>query len=107
MRSAGIISGIVVQSFEAEWRPLRAAVGAQLSDQFAWVCEIYLVDGTRLDLYRHCDSQRHLHLSGDGRAFVYVPGETMLCADGYRQVPLREAIHHVLGVALQRAGTLT
>lgn len=96
MRTAGALSGIIVQSFSPRWDPLNAAVGPQRADEFAWMCQIYLVDGTRLELYRHEETRRHLHLSGDGRAFVYVPGETMLCADGYREVPLAEAVVRVL-----------
>lgn len=100
MGSAGTISGVVVQRIDPEWEPLRAAVGMARADEFAWLCQIYLVDGTRLDLYRHHDSGRHLHLSADGRAFVYVPGETLLCADGYREVPLVTAVERVLEAAM-------
>jgi len=38
-----------------------------------WMGTVRLVDGTRLQAYRHYWTRRYLHLAEDGRAFVFVP----------------------------------
>jgi hypothetical protein len=40
---------------------------------FMWMGAIQLTDGTRLQAYKHYWTRRSLHLSEDGRAFVFVP----------------------------------
>lgn len=38
-----------------------------------WMGSVQLIDGTRLQAYKHCWTRDYLHLSEDGRAFVFVP----------------------------------
>lgn len=38
-----------------------------------WMGTVQLADGTRLQLYKHYWTRGYLHLSEDGRAFVFVP----------------------------------
>ena len=38
-----------------------------------WMGTIQLVDGTRIQAYKHYWTRDYLHLSEDGRAFVFVP----------------------------------
>ena len=40
---------------------------------FMWMGTVQLVDGTRLQMYKHYWTRDYLHLSEDGRAFVFVP----------------------------------
>jgi hypothetical protein len=55
-----------------EWEPLLNLAPDHVVD-FMWMGTIRLVDGTRLQVYKHYWTRRYLHLSEDGRAFVFVP----------------------------------
>lgn len=55
-----------------EWEPL-LNFAPDYVDDFMWMGTIQLTDGTRLQAYKHCWTRRYLHLSEDGRAFVFVP----------------------------------
>lgn len=55
-----------------EWEPLLNLAPDHVVD-FMWMGTVQLVDGTRLQAYKHCWTRRYLHLSEDGRAFVFVP----------------------------------
>jgi hypothetical protein len=55
-----------------EWEPLLNLAPDHVVD-FMWMGTVQLVDGTRLQAYKHYWTRRHLHLSEDGRAFVFVP----------------------------------
>ena len=55
-----------------EWEPLLNLAPDHVVD-FMWMGTVQLVDGTRLQAYKHCWTRRSLHLSEDGRAFVFVP----------------------------------
>lgn len=55
-----------------EWEPLLNLAPDHVVD-FMWMGTIQLVDGTRLQAYKHYWTRDYLHLSEDGRAFVFVP----------------------------------
>jgi hypothetical protein len=55
-----------------EWEPLLNFAPDHVVD-FMWMGTVQLVDGTRLQAYKHHWTRRYLHLSEDGRAFVFVP----------------------------------
>jgi len=66
------ISGTMLQHDDPVWEPLVAAVGGHHAVWFMWMCEVELVDGTRVHVYKHSSTRRSLHLDEDGRAFVYL-----------------------------------
>lgn len=55
---------------DPNWEPLVRLAPEHLDD-FMWMFEAKLDDGTRLHAYKHCETRRYLHLSEDGRAFYY------------------------------------
>jgi hypothetical protein len=55
-----------------EWEPLLNLAPDHVID-FMWMGTVQLVDGTRLQAYKHYWTRRYLHLSEDRRAFVFVP----------------------------------
>lgn len=55
-----------------EWEPLLNLAPDHVID-FMWMGSVQLVDGTRLQVYKHYWTSRYLHLSEGGRAFVFVP----------------------------------
>ena len=55
-----------------EWEPLLNFAPDHVGD-FMWMETVQLTDGTRLQAYKHYWTRRYLHLSEDGRAFVFVP----------------------------------
>jgi len=55
-----------------EWEPLLNLAPDHVVD-FMWMGTVRLVDGTRLQAYKHYWTRRSLHLAEDGRAFVFVP----------------------------------
>ena len=55
-----------------EWEPLLNFAPDHVID-FMWMGTIQLTDGTRIQAYKHYWTRDYLHLSEDGRAFVYVP----------------------------------
>jgi hypothetical protein len=55
-----------------EWEPLLNLAPDHVVE-FMWMGTIQLTDGTRLQVYKHYWTRDYLHLSDDGRAFVFVP----------------------------------
>jgi hypothetical protein len=55
-----------------EWEPLLNLAPDHVVD-FMWMGTVQLVDGTRIQAYKHHWTRHYLHLSDDGRAFVFVP----------------------------------
>jgi hypothetical protein len=53
------------------WRPLLDLVGEQVVGDFMWMFEVELLDGRVLHAYKHIDTRRYIHLSEQGRAFVF------------------------------------
>jgi hypothetical protein len=52
------------------WEPLLDLAPDHIDD-FMWMFEVEIEDGTRLHAYKHWWSRGYLHLAADGRAFVY------------------------------------
>jgi hypothetical protein len=65
------------------WEPLKKLLGIFVED-FMWMHTITLKDGTCVHAYKHRHTRRYLHLSEDGRTFIY-EGEHF-----YREVETRE-----------------
>lgn len=80
------IAGELAETEQPNWEPLLALVGPVVVDWFMWMFEVELADGARLQAYKHIDTRRHLHLAGDGRAFLYCPDSR------YREIPPQQAI---------------
>lgn len=55
-----------------EWEPLLNFAPDHVVD-FMWMGTIQLIDGTRIQAYKHYWTRDYLHLSEDGRAFVFLP----------------------------------
>lgn len=72
MPSSKPIRGKVLRVDAPEWEPLLNLAPDHVVD-FMWMGTVQLVDGTRLQMYKHCWTRGYLHLSEDGRAFVFVP----------------------------------
>jgi len=72
MPSPKPIRGKVLRVDAPEWEPLLNLAPDHVVD-FMWMGTVQLVDGTRLQMYKHYWTRHYLHLSDDGRAFVFVP----------------------------------
>jgi len=66
------IRGKILRVDAPEWEPLLSLAPDHVVD-FMWMGSIQLADGTRLQAYKHSWTRDYLHLSDDGRAFVFVP----------------------------------
>jgi len=66
------IRGRTLKVDAPEWEPLLNFAPDHVED-FMWMETVQLTDGTRLQAYKHYWTRRYLHLSEDGRAFVFVP----------------------------------
>ena len=53
---------------------------------FMWMFEVKLADGRKVHAYKHIVSRDYLHLTHDGRAFVFRP------AHSYVEVDLEDAV---------------
>ena len=62
--------GEVVSWDEPVWEPLEKLLGIYVG-YFMWMHAVTLKDGTRIHAYKHWVTRRYLHLSDDGRTFVY------------------------------------
>jgi hypothetical protein len=71
------------------WEPLEKLLGVYVG-YFMWMHAVTLKDGTRVHAYKHHDTRRYLHLSDDGRTFVY-EGE-----DFYREIETLELVKRVM-----------
>jgi hypothetical protein len=80
------IAGDFCNHDEPDWQPLYDIVGVQLADWFMWMCEVELVDGTRVHAYKHITTRQYFYLGDDGRAFEYA----LNCR--YRAIDRRTAI---------------
>lgn len=77
------IAGEGTQGERPDWEPLEKLVGYDGADDFKWMYEVELVDGTEIHVYRHIETREWLHLSTDGTAFVYTR------SGRYRRAPAR------------------
>lgn len=72
MPSSKPIRGKLLRVDAPEWEPLLNLAPDHVVD-FMWMGTVQLIDGTRLQMYKHYWTRDYLHLSEDGRAFVFVP----------------------------------
>lgn len=64
---------------EPDWRPLENLAPENV-DEFMWMFGVKTEDGERIEVYKHCETRRYLHLDGRGAAYVYTDD------DRYKQV---------------------
>lgn len=72
MPSRKLKRGKILEVDAPEWEPLLNLAPDHVAD-FMWMGTVQLTDGTRLQMYKHYWTRGYLHLSEDGRAFVFVP----------------------------------
>jgi hypothetical protein len=72
---------------EPTWEPLLNLLRAYVDD-FMWMFEVELEDGTRLHAYKHRETRRYLHLSEDDRVFFYEEPDFYCEIDARRMVDL-------------------
>lgn len=60
----------MLQGDTPHWRPLLDLVPTAVDD-FMWMFEVELEDGTEIHAYKHWETRRYLHLDCQGRAYVY------------------------------------
>lgn len=64
------IRGWLTRRLTPYWEPL-LVLAPHCIDDFMWMFEVRCQDDTLLQAYKHWSTRRYLHLSDDGRAFVY------------------------------------
>jgi hypothetical protein len=74
------IRGRSVQGETPNWEPLLDLTPDHIGD-FMWMFEVKLADGTPLHAYKHYWTRRYIHLTCDGRAFVWCGDERYEEAD--------------------------
>lgn len=82
MDRTALITGEMIQGDRPDWEPLTHA----LLGWFMWMFEVELADGRKVHAYKHIISRDYLHLTHDGRAFVFRPEHS------YAEVDLEEAV---------------
>jgi hypothetical protein len=55
------------------WTPL-LDIAPEHVDDFMWMFEVELDCGSRLHAYKHSDTRQYVHLTNEGRAFIYCGG---------------------------------
>ncbi len=93
MPSPKPIRGKTLRVDAPEWEPLLNLAPDHIGD-FMWMGTVQLIDGTRIQVYKHYWTRNYLHLSENGRAFVFVPKTR------YREVNPPWLLWRVLGVEL-------
>jgi hypothetical protein len=82
MSLSELIRGRSLRGVTPCWAPLLDLASEHVED-FMWMFEVELDDGTRLHAYKHRDTRRYLHLDHGGGAFVYCGEERYQEADPY------------------------
>jgi hypothetical protein len=65
------IGGETLRIDAPTWEPLLEFAPDHIDD-FMWMFDVELEDGTRLHAYKHWWTRRYIHLADDGRAFAYI-----------------------------------
>jgi len=87
------IRGQMKQYEEPNWEPLLYLLRAYVDD-FMWMHEVELADGTSVHAYKHIETRRYLHLGEDHRTFVYTDD------DRYREIEPRRLVDLVMPLEL-------
>jgi hypothetical protein len=98
MGKTRVYRGRSEQGERPEWGPLRDVVGEQVMGDFMWMYEVMLTDGTALQVYKHIDTRRSVHLASDGTVFVFEP------PDRYRRFPAADVFAEVFAPLPRLAG---
>lgn len=86
--------GNVVNYEQPVWEPLLGLARIYV-DEFMWMAEIELDNGTRLQAYKHYWTRRYLHLDGEGNAWFYRE-------DGRYEQLVDDLVHHFNRIVLWR-----
>jgi hypothetical protein len=86
------INGRSTQGERPDWDPLVDAVGERIARDFMWMYEVELVNGIRLQVYKHIDTRRSAHLASNGQAYAYQP------PNRYTPVPAWEVFSEVFRI---------
>jgi hypothetical protein len=93
--------GQMTRTDSPNWEPLLHLARVYVAE-FMWMFEAELEGGVRIHAYKHVITRRYLHLSVDGRAFVYCwPGDDAHLLDDrapdlYEEVDPRRMIDLVM-----------
>ena len=107
MPSRKPIRGRTLRVDAPEWEPLRNLAPDHFDD-FKWMHEVVLEDGTRLQSYEHFHTGRYLHLDRSGRAFVFAAEEDLRVegTSKYEEVSPRWLLDFALARSEERATLL-
>jgi hypothetical protein len=99
--------GRVINYEHPIWEPL-IRLAREHVDDFMWMHEIELEDGTRLHAYKHWETRRYLHLDHGSRAFVFVWHESrdVEVPSEYEEVDPQWLLELVLAKPVDRANFL-
>lgn len=86
--------GSIVNYEQPVWEPLLELARIYV-DEFMWMCEVELDNGTRLQAYKHYWTRRYLHLDGEGHAWFYRE-------DGRYEQLVDDIVHHFNRIVLWR-----
>jgi len=67
------LAGETTKTQEPTWEPLLELASEHIDD-FMWMFEVELEDGTKVQAYKHWWTRRYLHLTDELRAYVYGEG---------------------------------
>jgi hypothetical protein len=80
------VAGEMLRVDTPTWEPLLELAPDHIED-FMWMFDVELDGGPLLHAYKHWWTRRYIHLSDDGRAFVFLASSENLEDEGvYRQV---------------------
>jgi hypothetical protein len=81
------LRGEMTRRDDPVWEPLLNLLRVYVDD-FMWMFEVELEDGTRLHAYKHRETRRYLHLSEDDGVFFYKEPDFYCEIDARRLVDL-------------------
>lgn len=90
---------VALQFERPDWEPLLNVLDEEVVEQFMWMHEVELEDGTRVHAYKHWLNRRYLYLGRRGDAYLHIEPEDLESDEPDRYVPQRlcEALELALG----------
>jgi hypothetical protein len=88
----------MTERYVPNWEPLYDLVGEEVVGNFMWMFQVELSDRAMLQVYKHIDTRRYIHLSSNGQAFAYEP------PSHYRSVPAMHVLAEVFATLPGLAG---